>query len=213
MGRLVTTAIFAALSCSPTFAGSLQGPGVYDFDGDSVTDVGLSNAGPPVILDNAVNYYNPSQVDTDADQIGDEVDPFPNISNPGSYPISFSFTTPVVTIPAGGTATLGVHSSQLPYGNTGMLLSDRDGNGWYDSVVDIAFDSFGNGSFTVTPAYPLTAYIDLNTPGTYLLPLDLYGSTFAFSSTQTATIIVTAVPEPTSLAALSIGSLALRRRR
>jgi hypothetical protein len=205
---VVITVIAASASAR---AGSLQGPGTYDFDGDSVTDVSLSNAGNIVVLDNAVNIFNPSQADMDADGIGDAADPFPSQSNPGPYPISFTFTTPTVTIPVGGTATLGVHSNQLPNGNAGMFLSDRDGNGWYDSAVDIAFDTFGNGSFTVTPAYPLTAFIDLNTPGTYLLPLELYGSTFAFSPPQTATIIV--APEPTAVAALALGSLALRRRR
>ncbi len=212
---MLKTTLFAIsaslVTLDSALAGSLQGPGTYDFDGDSVTDAAMSNAGNLVVLDNAVNFFNPSQADSDMDQIGDAVDPFPNISNPGPYPINFSFVTPTVTIPVGGTATFTVNSTQLPHGNAGMFLSDRDGNGWYDSAVDIVFDSFGNGTFTVTPSYPLTAFIDLNTPGTYLLPLELYGSTFAFSAPRTGTIIVT--PEPTSLAAIAIGSLAVRRRR
>ncbi len=215
MNPFVVLAGFTAATLSAAaWAGVLVGPGVHDFDGDGVTDASIDNLTSSFgVADNAVGTYNPTQLDSDMDQIGDDIDPTPFTPNPGPYPVSYSYLTPVVTVPVGGTALVKIHSTQLPYGNAGMLIGDVDGNGYYDSAVGVAFDAQGNSSFLVTPSYPLTASIDLNTPGTYMTnALQLYGSTYALSTTpQLLTIVVT--PEPSTLLAMAAGVPTLLRRR
>lgn len=178
-----------------------------DSDGDGTADY----------LDNAPGAANPFQEDSDADQIGDAIDPtpstsVPNLGDPGLL------LGPAAPIPAGNSGSF----------NYLVVLATPPG-GWgrieLDFGLDLSVDAIYFGpltSITNAISVPASLYVssnwDLNTPGNYSVGMKAYGPGMYSQNWAQSVITVLPVPEPSAvvlagLGAIAVGIAARRRSR
>jgi hypothetical protein len=169
------------------------GSGPFDDDGDTVEDS----------LDNAPTFVNPDQADTDGDGLGDVVDPDPESPGPLSV---VELNGPYVYDPARDDYLLlhaaGTHNylwtSIGPYAHVSLAL-DLDNDGQYDDKIQPVTHADDLGIFL--------SLAELQTHGLDQQGVHTIGLRDAFYATDWADVHT--IPEPSTMALLSIGVLGL----
>jgi hypothetical protein len=168
--------------------------GTVESDGDGVFD----------IFDNAPGADNADQIDTDADQIGDVIDPTPFNSNPNlGDPGLGVFDSP--SIAPGGTASFSYVLLTTPPGGWGRILLDFDLNNSVDAVAFGALDTNINSVFIPASLYT-SANWNLNAPGTYTVGMKAFAPGMSSDNWAFPSVIV--VPEPTTACLIALFALA-----